>query len=820
MHVDGHNKGRIRGSNIRTVAASAILFLAMLGAGVLDQGSIQSDRTRPRTRSDPTRPTTSGPVNQIVGENSPPLALLGVGVFDQGSILGGPTQSRITSDHVDQIVGENWLRPGVPPPHQDAYSTPNVARMSPKELWELVKQADPARRRVLIALKRPKMNRGSFHGTSLIGAKQFKIEQAGILRSVRGLRKLRHSDDRSPIRLANGTWLPVFAARVANKQTLVRLRQSPDVDFVEPLLIPAQLSDVLACGFDEYQPSSDPRAQDIRIPSNDGSELIPYSYAFHHIDEAWRRFRRLGSAPGFEQGIAVLDTGVSSRQQQFFSRYALTSPSRRSHLRLNRSAETIDDTCFHGTKVASIAAAPLDGRSIAGIAWGAPLTTVKVMHSPISICSIYCLERFLTPPYVCSAINDAINPPDGRPPARVVSMAFGLSYYSPSIADCIAAAYRASPSTVFVAAAGSIVSSVIFPANLDDYVLAVSMVEVMPTGFRLLGRPLTVAYGKEVDFVSATTTGGIPAAGEVGDDTVDEIAKFGYSSAATGMYAGIVALASQYAQSRGWTREQLISALQQSASLEGITDFSGEPVESIIGAGIVDAYRATGGARHAAITGPYVARPGDRIVLEGSVDAVVPPGASPPNHFEYRWTVNGSAAGTGSRVELTAPPSGVLDVRLTVIDTVDGDAQRLTTSQRIKITSNVEVAAQVRLFWASYVADWATFLNGGRHDRRVNVGVLMPQGCSVLRVRGNLMIPSAIGGSLIPDGNAETSIDRGNVGFTVSRPDGLPPNSLEALVHQWHDGFSIVRTKVVYDVLQPPGVDCLVEGVLTRTARG
>jgi len=677
--------------------------------------------------------------------------------------------------------------------------------MSNRVLEDLLGRADPIRHRVLIALKAPVAGRGFFRGRSLLPSRRFVSEKTRLLRAIPQVREIQHRR----IRLANGTDLPEFAASVTSASALATLRKSPFVDFVEPLDPRIDVSDFpLSCGADTYQASSDPRAQDERLAGPyPGSDLVPYAYKHHHIREAWARLARYGGA-GNGQGIASLDTGISGNQQQFFSRYAMFF-SRRSLLRLNETAQSIDDVCSHGTKVASIAAAPRDGRSIVGIAWRAPLTAIKVDGTPHA--------THADVGAICKGIADSVRPPDGRPPARVVAMAFGLTYFSPTIAECIESAFEESPRTVFVAAAGSGVTEVLFPANLDGFVEAVSMVEISRNGdgYRLMGRPLTVAYGPSVDFVSVIAPSKIPASGLTGNDSVDEIVTFGQSSAATGMYAGIIDLASQYAQTRHWSRAQLLSALQLSASTTGVTDFSGEPVEAIIGAGIVDAYRATGGARRAVIDAPYQAKPGSVIPLQGHTDAVVPPGASPPRYFRYQWQANGQSVSTGPTTQIKAPASGTLTVTLTVLDTVDH--RLLHASQQIAIVADVAPPTHRRLYWASYVADWATFFNGGRHDRLVNDGSVMPRGCVVEGVSGLLM--ADVNGVIqpAPGETPQVSVDKGNVGFTVSRPEGLDANDLKVVVHDWHDGFSIVRTKVVYDIQQPAGVDCAVPGVLTTS---
>jgi hypothetical protein len=715
-------------------------------------------------------------------------------------LFGCSTARTRRSKSVDHLVGENWIRPGIPPPHADAYSTPNVALLNNLQLWQLIMEADPVEHRVLIALKPSHLRRGYFRGRSLIKESEFVAQKSNLLHTIRGISEV--VDESRRVQLLGGTTLPIFCARIDSVETLTTVRKMLCVDYVEPFIVLFDPSS-LACGADPYIPSADPRAQDTRMTNSVGDvEIIPYSYGHHKIEEAWQRF---SGHPGQEQGIAVLDSGVSGGQEQFFTRYSLPDNPRRPHLRLNKTTEVIDDICFHGTKVASVAAAPRDGRSIVGIAWNAPLLTIKVTHMPWA--------KRGNVDAICQAIRDAVAPPDDRPPVRVVAMAFGLSFYSPTIAYFIEDAFRQSPSTLFIAAAGSNVPKVTFPASLDDFVTAVSLVELSPigSGYRLMARPGTVSYGPEVDFVSVSTTGGIPASGVIGVANMDQIARFGLSSAATGIYAGIAALVGQYAASQNWTRDQILSALKLAASRTNITDHSGEPLEAIVGAGIVDVYRATGGAGRAIINAPYEARRGDTITFKAETDAVIPPDAVPPSHFTYAWSVNGSSVGSGSVYSMNVPDVPSIKVELNVRDSIDGKS--LFASHNVTVVARSSPPMMRQLFGTSYVADWATLLNGGRHDRIVTPGFL-PQGCRVLRVRGLLMCNK--GGAIVPCPNEtpQQSINKGNIGFTVSRPQGIEPNSLEVLVHQWHDGFSAVRTKVVYDIEVPAGVDPMVGGAL------
>lgn len=720
-------------------------------------------------------------------------------------LIGCTSKIDLPTDPIDEKMGEVWLAPGTPPPHQEAYSTPNIALMENDKLWKLISESDPEQHRVVVTLKQPNLNRGFFRGTSLLDKSAFNLAKEQLLRDHPMIKEL---VEEKRLRLPNGVELPIFYVSLVSKEELIKIRGSKWCDFVEPMIF---FLDSLACGYDAYTPSSDPQAQDDHLPAYSGQDLVPYSYIHHKVQEAWTRIINNNNATGWGQGVAILDSGVSDRQEQFFGRYDLEYY-RKPHFRLNKTNASIDDACFHGTKVASVAAAPRDGRSIVGIAWKSDLTTVKISHSPLADKGDIGA--------ICAGIADSVKPLNDRPPARVVAMAFGLTYYSPTVAECIRTAFQSSPLTVFIAAAGSTVTNVVFPANYKPFVIAVSMVEIKPNvdGYRLMGRPLTVSYGPEVDFVSVSTVDGIPASGQIGNQYVDQIARFRWSSASTGIYAGIVAVAGQYAQSRGWSREQLLSALQLSASREKIRDFSGEPVQAVIGAGIVDLYRAIGGIRNVIIKAPSQAASGQRIQVEAETDAVVPLGATPPTSLSYTWIINNddSSPRYGRVINLDIPQNGTVDISVSASDSVDNRIVR--ASHRIDVVASVPPPRMRTLYWTSYIADWATFLNGGRYDRVVPPNApKMPEGCRVQRVLGLLVCDYNGTFRACPNEVPQITIDRGNVGFTIIRPAGLRPNDLETIVHQWHDGFSAVRTKVVYEVLQPAGVNCEVPGLLTES---
>src|SRR5262249_27353604 len=156
---------------------------------------------------------------------------------------------------------------------------------------------------------------------------------------------------------------------------------------------------------------------------------------------------------------------------------------------LTASGVNPGDTCGHGTRIAGLAAAPRDGINIVGVAWGAPLTTIKVDNSPYIEGGNYTIDTAV----VCDGIDKAM-----ASGARVVSMAFGMLYTSPTIEGCIRKAYD-SREVIFVAAAGTTAWWVMFPAVMNREVLAVSLVEINPAGGYKMLPLFQVAYGPDVD---------------------------------------------------------------------------------------------------------------------------------------------------------------------------------------------------------------------------------------------------------------------------------------------------------------------------------
>jgi len=112
------------------------------------------------------------------------------------------------------------------------------------------------------------------------------------------------------------------------------------------------------------------------------------------------------------------------------------------------------------------------------------------------------------------------------------------------------------------------------------------------------------------------------------------------------------------------------------------------------------------------------------------------------------------------------------------------------------------------VLWSTATAGhFSTFLDGAKGDTTLNAGVALPAGCRV----GGILGQNYVHGH--PDGIPVPLNATGENGFEVTRPS-VPPNVLDASVHWWHSGISAVRVGVAYEMLAPPGVNCIVPGVL------
>jgi hypothetical protein len=400
---------------------------------------------------------------------------------------------------------------------------------------------------VVVGLKTPSATRGVWKADVLMSEREREAARTAVLSSP-GVRLLW----KDPV-------IPALAVKLARPEVLASLRELPQVDYVEPFASPADLA--FGCAGDVVDPETS-----LKI---DPGDVLPWSYAFHQIPDAWLRLQAAGQDPGAHVKVAVIDTGIFSTQTQLrMPQFAEGMSNGRSVTHLSSLISGPFGACDHGTRIAGIVAAPRDGRNVVGVAWKADLITVHT-HDSVLVGGI---------DSIALALGIRMARADG---ARIFTMAFGSPFYSDFLSDVIRFEYYRTdlPEAIFVAAAGSLVCAlgVVWPAKLPE-VIAVA-------GMNKDGVVVSSdsCFGPEVDVSAVVDTGNVETTGKFSD----EVRGLGASSGATATITGILALiSSAYPEE---SRERIVDRLFDS------------------GVGIIpNAYQAVGGFMSVRVAGPTV----------------------------------------------------------------------------------------------------------------------------------------------------------------------------------------------------------------------
>jgi hypothetical protein len=412
---------------------------------------------------------------------------------------------------------------------------------------------------------------------------------------------------------------------------------------------------------------------------------------------------------------------------------------------------------------------------------------------------------------------------------RVLLMAWGLLAGSHVVRDAIESAFDSNPNLIMVAAAGTNVDTVVFPANMRRETVAVSIVDAaQPANPSYTLVPSSegedrVAYGDEVDFVAVnsittklwipTTGTGVNSAGQSVDShgnlvpatslkpgEIIEISTIGGSSSAVATIGAGIALV--WSRMPWLTRDQVLDRLVASSSCAAIAGLTAACRTSnghaVVGAGVPDFYVAAGGARRLWIDGLPANAPGVAINVSAGMDG-------DPGLYNFTW----STGATGPTTSFTLSPGQVMDISLTAVNRLD--SMTLTASRQF-----VATATTARTLYATTTLEsWAKFLDGHRISATVNPMATLPAGCFVTGVAGQELTVGG-GNAGTPFGIPAAVVDRGNRGFTVTRT-AFGPVSLDALVTAWHDGAHAIRVRPAYFVEEPAGVDCNASGFTQAT---
>lgn len=670
-----------------------------------------------------------------------------------------PEGARAAARRITKQTGEAYLPDGSIPA-RNAQKQLNTI-----ELWGKIEESKGL---AIVALRDKNNTRGFFRGRNLISSSKLnELTRALYLTKGVNLPNNHLSEkDLAPPVMSDGRPYPAVIVHLDDILALQRIKSLAYVDYVEPFAVALDLM-APGCGIEDYQGNP-----------NDGFDLvnlslrrIPWVYAHHKITQAWKLFGP-GGAPGGPNGVEangvtlfILDTGLYSTQIQFQQpNFSATLPNGERLIREVDYMGTKKVRCSHGTRIAGLAAGPAHfSFPYTGIAWGSPVQISKIGDSVVHIAPQYGVARSIQ-----EAADTNWPLASTKRNKRVLLMAWGVAHESSIIRDVIVDAYDNNEDLIMVAAAGTFVPNVVFPATMEREVVAVSIVNAYKSNspqnlqtYRLYDDLLDndgdllkgglMAYGKEVDYVAVngpteipTTGNGIDKYGNSTDENgavrpasgistpVRDVTTIGGSSSGVAIIGASIALI--WSRMPGLTRDGLLARLAQASRCIDISglplgdllkcsySFEGPHKGSLVGWGIPNVYLAAGGAQSVWIEGSNVQKPDIPFSLAAQVDG-------DPSIFDFIW--NDGITGRW-RENLVMPSGARRNFYVTAINRLDGKKIR-SANFAIVISGGTH---ERWLYAKSSPIAYSEFLEGHKIDVPVNMGERLPAGCSVKKAWG------------------------------------------------------------------------------------
>jgi hypothetical protein len=442
--------------------------------------------------------------------------------------------------------------------------------------------------------------------------------------------------------LSADTLLPIVRVRLADRDALATLRRFPQVEYVEPgaftdVNVPRGLgwNDIeFGCSVSGYAGPS--------YTWISPGDVLPWNYRAMQIDSAWNKSTGAGT------WIGIVDTGVDERVPELNQWFASGLSGGRTFLkaatRPNTGAQNAwNDTCGHGTRLASVIAAPRNGYGIVGVAWRANLYAVRVDDD------VVLTEVEATRLGIRAAANQA----------RIVAMAFGTYAHYSSIAQELDYWYY-NTNRIMFAAAGT--TSCWDPFHWVTFPGTLSTVQTV-TAFESGGLSCNSSTGPEVDFAAYTNQ---PAQGVY--TLGSTLAGFHGSSGAVGVISGLAGLYLSWNPSA--SRAAVVSALALAASPTGGRS-------PLWGWGVPNAMCVLKEMCTAYIEGPNLIQQSGTYTWTGRQ-------AASPGPLAWQWS-SGQTTQSISRYIAVYPgmPEYAFTVRLTVRDTRTG--RQRTTSKLVVV---------------------------------------------------------------------------------------------------------------------------------------
>jgi serine protease len=345
--------------------------------------------------------------------------------------------------------------------------------------------------------------------------------------------------------------------KISNIATIKELRKNYDIRYIEP------------AGYNyfayasKFKSSSGCTTTPDAVNSADYRTITPnclvsWTFDRHNIPGAWTYSTGAGISVG------LIDTGVSSDQDLLGSNFNEGYSSGRSIQKYGvyvdsfwpwtTTTDGVNDKCGHGTLMAGTIASPRNDRNLpVGVAYNCNLVSYRATHDVV-------LDGYHEQKGVAKALTELGN----RSDVKIISMSIGYIISVGSISDGIKYAY--SKGKLIIAAAGTSTEytnwvGVIFPAWMAETVAVTGI-----TDGSTMEECAVCHKGDKVEFVVIMQRAGDSGRTSVvlgyNAGTKDYV---GGSSVSTSTTAGIAALI--WARYPGWTRDQVLNRMRQSASL-------------------------------------------------------------------------------------------------------------------------------------------------------------------------------------------------------------------------------------------------------------
>lgn len=353
--------------------------------------------------------------------------------------------------------------------------------------------------------------------------------------------------------LNSDKYLNQMDVTIEKEETITALRQMKTIRYVEPAdyhyfeneakyntTAKSSGSGSSGCGFSTATLSA------VDYTSITPSAKIPWAFTKHNIPDAW------SYSTGAGVTIGLIDTGVSPDQTLLGSSFNNGASSGRTISKFGvYNADGSADQCGHGTKMASVMAAPRNNAGLpVGVAYNANLIAYRAAENVV-------LETSSEQNGVKTAFTELGN----NTSVKIISMSMGHIFSVGKIEDGVKYAY-ARGKLIFCAGGTSTSFTnfvgVIFPASMSETQAITGVKEGTSN------QKCDVCHsGSQIDFTfqMERASGNTVPVLSYYNGQADYV---GGSSVATAATAGIAALV--WAKNPSWTRDQVLNKMRQSAT--------------------------------------------------------------------------------------------------------------------------------------------------------------------------------------------------------------------------------------------------------------